>query len=148
MTQHRKYQALERAINVALTAAVCACTSTAWAWNPLGDNKPYREVALSGTEWKKVDLKAGWAAGQDTELLIEINNKLTGPLACHGVLVKMQSGTEVNKAFSPYLYVAPGTSKQTGIHGVKKAQMKDYALTCSCWKKNGDTQCSDPQKQP
>jgi hypothetical protein len=95
-----------------------------------------------------VDQKAGWASDSDTTLLIEIANKLPGPLACHGAVVTLQNGTEVKKAFSPYLYVPAGATRQTGVNGVKKGSMKGFNLSCNCWKREGDSRCTDPKKTP
>ena len=91
-----------------------------------------------------VKLAAGWAADSDNNLLIEISNGLPGPLACHAVLVNLQSGGPVQKTFTPYLYIPPAATKQTGVNGVKKGLLKDYALNCSCWKKEGEKTCVDP----
>jgi hypothetical protein len=90
---------------------------------------------------------AGWAADSGNNLLIEIKNGLPGPLACHAVLVNLQSGGPVQKTFSPYLYIAPAATKQTSVNGVKKGLLKDYAFNCSCWKKEGEKTCVDPGKK-
>ena len=102
---------------------------------------------MSAGEWQKVELRAGWAADSDKNLLIEISNRLPGPLACHGALVTLQRGDIIQRAFTPYLYIPPAATKQAGVNGVKKGLMKSYALTCSCWKKDGDAACVDPGKK-
>jgi hypothetical protein len=133
-------------VTCALLAVLCAYTAPTWAWNPFEAKTLFQELELSASEWKQIDLKAGWAADSDTTLLIEASNKLPGPLACHGAVVTLQNGTEVKKSFSPYLYIPPGTTRQGGVNGVKKGQMKGYTLSCNCWKKTGETRCSDPKK--
>jgi hypothetical protein len=117
-----------------------------WAWNPFETKTLFQELELSSAEWRQIDLKAGWAADADTVLLIEASNKLPGPLACHGALVKLQNGMEVKKSFSPYLYIPSGATRQAGVSGVKKGQMKGFTLSCNCWKKAGETRCGDPKK--
>ena len=126
--------------------AISLMAVQSWAWSPFEKKAPYQELKLTGAEWTHVDVKAGWAADSDTTLLIEVSNKLLGPLACHSASVSMQNGTEIQKSFSPYLYIPPGEGRQTGVSGVKKGQMKTYALSCNCWKKAGDTRCIDPKK--
>lgn len=126
----------------------CLVATPSWAWNPFEAGPRFKEPELSAAEWRQVDLKAGWASDADTTLLIEINNKLPGPLACHGAVVSMQNGSEVKKAFSPYLYVPAGASRQAGLNGVKKGQMKGFTVRCNCWKREADTRCSDPKKSP
>lgn len=149
----RSYQAVYpqsplpiRVARLALLASICLLASQSWAWNPFETKPAYQELELSSAEWRQVDVKAGWAADSDTTLLIEASNKLPGPLACHGALVSLNNGTEVKKSFSPYLYIPPGATRQAGVGGVKKGQMKGFALSCNCWKKAGDTRCVDPKK--
>ncbi|MCF8147624.1 MAG: hypothetical protein K9J50_03605 [Sulfuritalea sp.] len=134
-------------LNVVLSFASLVLIAPAFAWNPFAEKKSLKEVELSAAEWQKVDLVAGWAADSDSNLLIEMKNNLPGPLACHAVLVNLQSGGPVQKAFSPYLYIAPAATKQTSVNGVKKGLLKDYALNCSCWKKEGVKTCVDPGKK-
>ena len=135
-----------RAMRRICLAALSLIATQAWAWNPFETKTAFEELELSSTEWRQVDLKAGWAADADTTLLIEASNKLPGPLACHGALVTLQNGTEVKKSFSPYLYIPPGATRQAGVNGVKKGQMKGFALSCNCWKKAGEARCVDPKK--
>lgn len=132
----------------AFCALGCWVVTPIWAWNPFETGPRFKEPELTSAEWRQVDLNAGWARDSDTTLLIEIHNKLPGPLACHGAVVNLQNGTEVKKAFSPYLYVPVGASRQAGVNGVKKGQMKGFALSCNCWKRDADVRCSDPKKRP
>ena len=132
----------------ALLGLACLLATPTWAWNPFAAGPRFQEPELTAAEWRQVDQKAGWAADSDTTLLIEISNKLPGPLACHGFVVTLQNGTEVKKAFSPYLYVPAAATKQAGINGVKKGSMKGFNLSCNCWKREGDARCSDPKKTP
>lgn len=130
-----------------LVRTACAASllvSSAWAWNPFAKTKTFREVELSATEWQKIELRAGWAADSENKLLIEVYNRLPGPLACHGALVILQSGDTIQRAFTPYLYIPSTSTKQAGVNGVKKGLMKGYTLSCSCWKKDGDGACVDP----
>lgn len=146
--QNRDQAAIIKSLTLryAVPVALCLIAVESWAWNPFEVKTAYQEMKLSSAESKLVDFKAGWASDSDTQLLIEVNNHLPGPLACHSASVSMQNGSEIQKSFSPYLYIPPGESKQTGVNGVKKGQMKTYALSCNCWKKAGETRCSDPKK--
>jgi len=135
-----------RAMRRICLAALCLMAAQARAWNPFETKTAFEELELSSAEWRQVDVKAGWAADADTTLLIEASNKLPGPLACHGAVVTLQNGTEVKKSFSPYLYIPPGATRQAGVNGVKKGQMKGFALSCNCWKKAGESRCVDPKK--
>ena len=83
---------------VQIAYAACLLAAPAWAWNPFAKTKTFQEVPLSAGEWQKVELRAGWAADSDKNLLIEISNRLPGPLACHGAMVTLQSGEVIQRA--------------------------------------------------
>ena len=118
------------------------------AWTPFERKTAYEEVALSPSEQQKVQQAAGWAKQSDTELLIEVKNGLPGPLACHGATVHLLGGGTVSKSFVPRLYVPSAATRQGAVGGVKKGQMKDFAVTCMCWKKPGDSVCGNPSANP
>ncbi|NBY27881.1 MAG: hypothetical protein EBQ71_13095 [Betaproteobacteria bacterium] len=111
-----------------IACAASFLTTPAWAWNPFARTKIFQEVELSPAEWQKVELRAGWAADSDNNLLIEIGNRLPGPLACHGALVTLQSGDIIRRAFTPYLYIPPAATKQAGVNGVKKRPHESLRL--------------------
>ena len=120
------------------------CSTYAHAWMPFERKTLYEEVELSASEAKKVQYAAGWSAQSDTELLVEVKNNLPGPLACLGATVHLLSGSTVSKSFHPRLYIPAASSRQGAVLGVKKGQMKDFSVTCHCWKKPGDTACGNP----
>jgi hypothetical protein len=76
--------------------------------------------------------------------LIEVKNNLPGPLACHGATVRLLSGSNVSKSFVPRLYVPSASTRQGAVGGVKKGQMKEFSVTCQCWKKPGESVCGNP----
>jgi hypothetical protein len=128
-------------------AAACSIVMTAEAalsWAPFESKAVYQEVALSPSELQKVQFAAGWSSQSDTELLIEVKNNLPGPLACHGATVRLLSGTNVSKSFVPRLYVPSASTRQGAVGGVKKGQMKEFSVTCQCWKKPGESVCGNP----
>ena len=119
----------------------------AQAWTPFETKSLYVEVEISAAEAKKVQYAAGWSTQSDTELLVEIKNNLSGPLACHGVTVHLLNGSTVSKSFLPRLYVPNAATRQGAVGGVKKGQMKDFSVLCHCWKKPGDSVCGNPQNK-
>jgi len=116
----------------------------ALSWAPFEGKAVYQEVALSANELQKVQFAAGWSSQSDTELLIEVKNNLPGPLACHGATVRLLSGSNVSKSFVPRLYVPSASTRQGAVGGVKKGQMKEFSVTCQCWKKPGESVCGNP----
>lgn len=138
-----------KALRMASLLLLMACmqvvgSTSALAWTLFEPKTLYEEVELSASEAKKVQYAAGWSAQSDTELLIEVKNNLPGPLACIGATVHLLSGNTVSKSFLPRLYIPAASSRQGAVLGVKKGQMKDFSVTCHCWKKPGDTACGNP----
>ena len=137
------------AIRLASLLLLMACmqvvgSTSALAWTLFEPKSLYEEVELSASEAKKVQYAAGWSAQSDTELLVEVKNNLPGPLACTGATVHLLSGSMVSKGFVPRLYIPSASSRQGAVGGVKKGQMKDFSVTCHCWKKPGDLMCGNP----
>ena len=122
-------------------------STSALAWTLFEPKTLYEEVELSASEAKKVQYAAGWSAQSDTELLVEVKNNLPGPLACIGATVHLLSGSTVSKGFVPRLYIPSASSRQGAVGGVKKGQMKDFSVTCHCWKKPGDAACGNPMNK-
>ena len=140
------------AIRLASLLLLMACmqvvgSTSALAWTLFEPKTLYEEVELSASEAKKVQYAAGWSAKSDTELLIEVKNNLPGPLACHGATAHLLNGGSVSKSFVPRLYVPSASVRQGAVGGVKKGQMKDFAVTCHCWKKPGDRACGNPSNK-
>lgn len=141
-------QALRMAYLMLSMVCIQSVGSTgAHAWTLFEAKTLYEEVELSASEAKKVQYAAGWSAKSDTELLIEVKNNLPGPLACHGATAHLLSGGSVSKSFVPRLYVPSASVRQGAVGGVKKGQMKDFAVTCHCWKKPGDAACGNPSNK-
>ena len=130
-----------------LVCAQLLANTCAQAWTPFERKALYEEIELSAAEARKVQYAVGWSTQSDTELLIEVKNNLPGPLACHGATVHLLSGGTVSKSFLPRLYVPSASTRQGAVGGVKKGQMKDFSVTCHCWKKPGDSACGNPSSK-
>jgi len=144
--QHR--HPVRHAARTLVAVMLMAGTGMAWGWNPFEAKKsPFEEVALSPGEWSQVQIKAGWASAYPDDLLFEVSSQLPGPMACHGASIQLTSGKRIDKGFNPRLYVPPGNTKQVGVRGVSKGQMKDFTLACGCWKKPGDARCGNPARK-
>ena len=132
----------------ALVLLLTGLHAWAWGWSPFGGSKTeFEEVPLTPAEWSQVQVKAGWATGYPDDLLLEVASQLPGPMACHGVTIHLTNGKKIDKGFNPRLYVPSGNTKQVGVRGVTKGQMKDFNLACGCWKKPKDTRCGNPARQ-
>lgn len=119
-------------------------SGTLLAWNPFERKSSFHEVALRDAELASIAVSAGWSAQAGETLLLELHNKLPGPVLCAGATVRLLSGKVMNKSFSPKLYVPAMAARQGGLAGVAKGQMKDYSIQCACWKRSDTGPCENP----
>ena len=143
---HAAMQAPNRRL-AALALALSVLHTLAWGWSPFSGSKTeFAEVPLTPAEWSQVQVKAGWATGYPDDLLFEVASQLPGPMACHGATIQLTSGKKIDKGFNPRLYVPSGNTKQVGVRGIARGQMKDFTLACGCWKKPADARCGNPAR--
>ncbi len=121
--------------------------SLALAWNPFGSKDEFEEVQFSAAEQAQIKTNAGWAKGEDQTLLFEIHNGLKGPIQCAQVQVDLQDGKHLAKSFTPKLFVPPQSIRNASLPHVQKGTMKTYALSCSCFKKQGRGECVNPLRK-
>jgi hypothetical protein len=112
------------------------------AWNPFS-NGNLVDVPLSKTELQKIKINAGWAKGDDQILIFELNNGLKGPIQCAAANAELTDGRTLSKVFVPK-FAIPGNATRNASMPVVKGTLKSYALTCSCFKYNGQDECIKP----
>jgi hypothetical protein len=116
----------------------------ALAWNPFATDEVL-EVPLTKTELQKIKVNAGWAKGEDQPLIFEVTNGLKGPILCSAANVELNDGKTVGKVFVPKFSI-PGNAMRTASMLVVRGSMRAYSLTCSCFKKQGQSDCVSPVK--
>lgn len=114
----------------------------AFAWTPFA-NSELIEVSLSKEELQKIKVNAGWAKGDNQNLLFEVSNGLKGPMQCGAANVELLDGRSVGKVFMPK-FAIPTNATRNASMPVVKGSMKDYALKCSCFKVKGQGDCVKP----
>jgi hypothetical protein len=114
------------------------------AWNPFA-KEDMLEVPLTKVELQKVQINAGWAKGDDQNLIFELSNGLKGPIQCGAANAELIDGRKVGKVFMPK-FAIPGNAQRNASMPVVKGTLKSYALTCSCFKKKGSDECINPLK--
>ncbi len=113
------------------------------AWSFFGQDDLV-ESALKREEYQRLNIKAGWPDDNPTKLLFEINNRMEVPIQCVGASIDLKDGKSLNKSFSPKVFV-PGKAMRTGsVQDVVKGTMKDYAVLCTCFRKQGKGACVNP----
>ena len=128
-------------IALALSCAILSPAALAWGLFDLGDAV---EKPLQKDEYQRLQIKAGWPDDQPTKLLFEIANRMDVPVQCVGATVELKEGRTLNKTFSPKVFV-PGKAQRTGsVQDVVKGSMKDYAVLCTCFRKQGQGACVNP----
>ena len=116
----------------------------AQAWSPFA-SETVSEVALSKSELQKVKVNAGWAKGEDQPLIFEVTNGLKGPIQCSAANVELNDGKTLGKVFVPK-FAIPGNATRNASMLVQRGTMRTYALTCSCFKNQGQGECVSPVK--
>lgn len=115
-----------------------------WAWNPFGGDDLV-EVSLSKAELQKVTVKAGWAKGDDLNLIFEVSNGLKESIQCGSANAELLDGRLASKQFVPK-FAIPANATRNASMNVVKGTLKAYALSCSCFKKKGSDICVNPLK--
>ena len=116
----------------------------AWAWNPFAGNELI-EVPLSKAELQKVTINAGWAKGDDLNLIFEVSNGLKESIQCGSANAELLDGRLASKQFVPK-FAIPANATRNASMNVVKGTLKAYALSCSCFKKKGSDICVNPFK--
>jgi len=130
-----------------ILASGLALQSLAWAWNPFASTDEFQEVTFSAAELTQIQVQAGWAKGEDHTLLFEVHNGLKGPIQCASAQVDLQDGKHISKGFTPKLFVPAQSTRNASIPQVHKGSMKSYAMSCSCFKKQGKGECVNPLRK-
>ncbi len=112
------------------------------AWNPLS-SRDLIDVPLSKVELQKIKINAGWAKDDTQILIFELSNGLKGPIQCGAATAELNNGQTLSKVFVPK-FAIPGNATRNASMPVVKGTMKSYALTCSCFKVNGEGECIKP----
>ena len=121
--------------------------SWAWSWNPFASAEEFTEVTFTPAELAQIQVQAGWAKGDDHTLLFEVHNGLKGPIQCASAQVDLQDGKHISKGFTPKLFVPAQSTRNASIPQVHKGTMKSYAMSCSCFKKQGKGECLNPLRK-
>jgi len=116
----------------------------AWAWNPFASSDLV-EVSLSKKELQKVTVKAGWAKGDDLNLIFEVSNELKESIQCGSANAELLNGQVASKQFVPK-FAIPSNATRNASMSVVKGTLKSYALSCSCFKRKGSDECVNPLK--
>jgi len=134
-------------LKILWTATALLLPALALAWNPFASADEFQEMSFSAAELAQVQVQAGWAKGEDHTLLFEVHNGLKGPIQCASAQVDLQDGKRVSKVFTPKLFVPPQSTRNANIPQVHKGSMKSYAMSCSCFKKQGKGECVNPLRK-
>jgi hypothetical protein len=118
-----------------------------FAWSLMGSGQEFQEVTFSKAELAQLQIQAGWAKGEDHTLLFEVHNGLKGPIQCDSAQVDLQDGRHIAKSFTPKLFVPPQSTRNASVPQVLKGTLKSYAMSCSCFKKQGQGECVNPLRK-
>jgi hypothetical protein len=110
-----------------------------WPWSSAGPT--LHETPLTKPELAQLKYEAGWLPSAPDELLIDVGNRLPGPLVCRALSVQRKDDTLAQVPLQPPVYIPVGASRRLSAPGVTKAQLKQWSVTCACFKRQGGKQC-------
>jgi len=99
------------------------------------------ETPLDRQEQARLRIEVGWLPEAPEILLIDVGNRLPGPLVCRGVSVQRKDNSVASVPLQPPLYIPLDASRRVSVPGVNKAQLKQWSLSCSCFKREGGKVC-------
>lgn len=110
-----------------------------WPWS--SSTESVHETPLDRQEQARLRVEVGWLPETPEVLLIEVGNRLAGPLICRGVSVQRKDNSLASVPLQPPLYIPLDASRRVSVPGVSKAQLKQWSLSCSCFKRVGGKVC-------
>ncbi len=113
-----------------------------WPWSS-AEPAPI-ETPLERHEMAQLRFHAGWQPEAPQVLIIEIGNRLPGPLVCRSVSVQRKDDTQAVQPLQPPLYVPAGASRRVTVPGISKPQMKQWGVSCNCFKHKDSRACQAP----
>jgi hypothetical protein len=120
------------------------CTAAQAAWWPWSSASPtVHETPLEKSEQARLRIEVGWLPEAPEVLLIEVGNRLPGPLVCRGVSVQRKDNSVASVPLQPPVYIPLDASRRVSVPGVSKVQLKQWSLTCSCFKREGSKVCEN-----
>ena len=119
---------------------VCAVAQASW-WPWSSSSTTARETPLDRQEQARLRIEVGWLPEAPEVLLIDVGNRLPGPLVCRGVSVQRKDNSVASLPLQPPLYIPLDASRRVSVPGVNKAQLKQWSLSCSCFKREGSQVC-------
>ncbi len=125
---------------VLMGGMVCAVAQASW-WPWSSSTPKASETPLDRQEQTRLRVEVGWLPEAPEVLLIEIGNRLPGPLICRGVSVQRKDNSVASVPLQPPLYIPLDGSRRVSVPGVNKAELKQWSLSCSCFKREGGKVC-------
>ena len=110
-----------------------------WPWS--SDGPTLHETPLSRPELAQLKYDVGWLPNAPDELPIDVGNRLPGPLVCRGLSVQRKDDTLAQVPLQPPVYIPVGASRRLSAPGVTKAQLKQWSVSCACFKRQGGKVC-------
>jgi hypothetical protein len=118
------------------------CSGAQASWWPWSSSQPtVHETPLDRQEQARLRIEVGWLPEAPEILLIDVGNRLPGPLVCRGVSVQRKDNSVASVPLQPPLYIPLDASRRVSVPGVNKAQLKQWSLSCSCFKREGGKVC-------
>ena len=141
MVRCRPMKGLRWWITVGCVLGATTVQAIGWPWS--SSTPTVHETPLDRQEQARLRIEVGWLSDAPDVLLIEIGNRLPGPLVCRGVSVQRKDNSLASVPLQPPLYIPLDASRRVSVPGVSKAQLKQWSLSCSCFKRKDGKVCEN-----
>ena len=139
--------AVRRALTPLLAVAACALvTGLAQAYGLIGLDPELKSFPLQAAEFSRLDVRAGWLDGAPDRMVFEIRNPLAAPVNCASVQVDLRDRGPVVRSLEPAVWVPANQTRRTAASLLRKADVKQFSLVCTCLRRTPKAACEGPLK--
>lgn len=123
---------------------VCCGAPGAFGFGLFGLDSGLRQFALQPQELARLKITGGWVEGAPDRLVFEVHNDLSRPVSCSGVHLELKGRESGLRALEPVIHIPPAQSRRAAVSGVRKAELRQYTLVCTCLRRQESGPCQRP----
>lgn len=133
----------------ALRACVAACglaAGSASGFSLIGIDPDLKSHPLQSSEFGRLDIRAGWVDGAPDRMVFDVRNPLSAPVHCASVQIDLRDRGRVVRSLEPSVWVPPNQSRRTSARPLRKYEVKQFNLVCTCLRRTEKGACEAPLK--
>lgn len=144
--QHRGGVACGFVLAVLCSMGLGLAPHTANAFSLTGIDPDLKSYPLHSAEFGRLDIRAGWVEGAPERMVFEIQNPLAAPVHCASVQLELRDRGRVVRGLEPAVWVPANQLRRTGARPLRKEEVKQFSLVCTCLRRSDKGPCEPPFK--